>query len=116
MYAHTNLKGKVSHDLYILKTDYEFVICITSQQHLPCPKKICPSHILTIYAPVIYTAPCIMFWMGAYTLRGGSGRGLGPGIPEFFGPQMELAYRLVPKSQVHRLFYAHEPPGDFNAV
>jgi hypothetical protein len=29
----------------------------------------------------------------------GSGRGLGPGIPEFFGPQMELAYRLVPISQ-----------------
>ena len=79
----------------------------------------------------------------------GSWKVLGPGIPEFFGPQMELAYRLVPisqgpknsgipgpnplplpqvmymhpsktlckglyKSQVHRLFYAHEPPGDFN--
>ncbi len=23
--------------------------------------------LITIYAPVIYTAPCIMFWMGAYT-------------------------------------------------
>jgi hypothetical protein len=43
--------------------------------------------IITIYAPVIYTAPCIMFWMGAYTLpTWGSGRGLGPGIPEFLGP------------------------------
>ncbi len=31
-----------------------------------------------------------MFWMHAYPL---------PGIPEFFGPQMELAYRLVPISQ-----------------
>ncbi len=25
---------------------------------------------LTIYAPMIYTAPCIMFWMCAYPLRG----------------------------------------------
>jgi len=29
----------------------------------------------------------------------GSGRGLGPGIPEFFWPQIELAYRLVSLSQ-----------------
>jgi hypothetical protein len=29
----------------------------------------------------------------------GSGSWLGPGISEFFGPQMELAYRLVPISQ-----------------
>ncbi len=40
-----------------------------------------------------------MFWMGAYTLLGEVGEGLGPGIPEFFGPQMELAYRLIPISQ-----------------
>jgi hypothetical protein len=26
--------------------------------------------LLTIYAPMIYTAPCIMFWMRAYPLRG----------------------------------------------
>ncbi len=26
--------------------------------------------IITIYAPMIYTAPCIMFWMRAYPLRG----------------------------------------------
>ncbi len=25
---------------------------------------------ITIYAPMIYTAPCIMFWMRAYPLRG----------------------------------------------
>jgi hypothetical protein len=41
--------------------------------------------ILTIYSPMIYTAPCIMFWMRAYPLARGSGRGLGPGIREFFG-------------------------------
>jgi hypothetical protein len=33
----------------------------------------------------------------------GSGRGLGPGIPEFFGPQMELAYRLIPIHRVQKL-------------
>jgi hypothetical protein len=27
-------------------------------------------NILTIYAPMIYTAPCIMFWMRADPLRG----------------------------------------------
>ncbi len=26
--------------------------------------------IIAIYAPMIYTAPGIMFWMGAYSLRG----------------------------------------------
>jgi hypothetical protein len=26
--------------------------------------------LITIKAPLIYTAPCILFWMGAYTLRG----------------------------------------------
>jgi hypothetical protein len=25
--------------------------------------------VLTIYAPTIYTAPCIMFWMRAYPLQ-----------------------------------------------
>ena len=40
--------------------------------------------LLTIYAPMIYTAPCIMFWMRAYPLQG-KWEGVGPGIPEFFG-------------------------------
>jgi hypothetical protein len=31
--------------------------------------------VLTIYAPMIYTAPCIMFWMRAYPLRGKVGGG-----------------------------------------
>jgi hypothetical protein len=39
---------------------------------------------LTIYAPMIYTAPWIMFWMHAYPFTRASGRGLGPGIPDFF--------------------------------
>ncbi len=53
----------------------------------------------TTYAPMIYTALCIIFWMCAYPLLGEVGRGLGLGIPKFFGPQMELANRLVPISQ-----------------
>jgi hypothetical protein len=42
--------------------------------------------LLTIYALVIYTAPCIMFWMGAYTLRGEVERGWALEFPSFLGP------------------------------
>ncbi len=71
------------------------------------------SDIITIYAPVIYTALCIMFWMGAYTLRGEVGGGWALEFPSFLGP---VKWEQADKSQVHRLFYAHEPPGDFNVV
>jgi hypothetical protein len=43
--------------------------------------------VLTIYAPMIYTAytaPCVMFWFGQIQYAG-NGRGLGPGKREFFG-------------------------------
>jgi len=43
--------------------------------------------IITIFASMLYTAPCILFWMRAYPLL------------EFFGPQMALAYRLDAISQ-----------------
>ncbi len=36
---------------------------------------VCTTLILTIYAPMIYTAPCIMFWMRAYPLLGEVGGG-----------------------------------------
>jgi hypothetical protein len=53
--------------------------------------------ILTIYASVIYTAPCIMFWMGAYTLRGEVGGGWALEFPSFWGPvKWERADRRVP--------------------
>jgi hypothetical protein len=42
----------------------------------------------TTYAPMIYTALCIMFWMRAYPLLG-----------RVFWPQMALAYRLDAISQ-----------------
>jgi hypothetical protein len=75
----------------------------------------------TTYAPMIYTALCIMFWMRAYPLLGQVGGGwalefssfLGPvkwhleliGECHFgpdsrvFGPQMALAYQLDAISQ-----------------
>jgi hypothetical protein len=42
--------------------------------------------IIANYSPMIYSAPCIMFWMCAYPLGGPSGSRLGPGNWEFFGP------------------------------
>ena len=36
---------------------------------------------ITIYAPINFTAPCIIFSGGFFSLRGG----LGPGTREFFG-------------------------------
>jgi hypothetical protein len=38
----------------------------------------------TTYAPMIYTALCIMFWMRAYPLLGQVGGGWAPGNLEFF--------------------------------
>jgi hypothetical protein len=53
----------------------------------------------TTYAPMIYTAPCILLLMGAASITRASGKGLGPGNLEFFGPQMALAYWLDAISQ-----------------
>jgi hypothetical protein len=41
---------------------------------------------ITIYAPMIYTAPCIMFWMRAYPLRGQAGGGWALEFESFLGP------------------------------
>ncbi len=49
----------------------------------------------TTYAPMIYTALCIMFWMHAYSIYYlCKWEGVGPGILKFFGPKMALDYRL----------------------
>jgi len=40
--------------------------------------------VLAVYAPVIYTAPCIMFWMRAYPLRGQAGGAWALEIESFF--------------------------------
>ncbi len=42
--------------------------------------------IITIYVPMIYTAPCVMLLMRAASITWASGRGLGPGNREFSGP------------------------------
>jgi hypothetical protein len=56
-------------------------------------------YFLTIYAPMIYTAPCItgMFWMRAYPLRGEVGGGWALEFSSFFGPvKWQRADRRVP--------------------
>ncbi len=46
---------------------------------------------------MIYTAPCIMFWMGAYILRGEVEGGWALEFPSFLGPvKWERADRRVP--------------------
>ncbi len=53
--------------------------------------------IITICAPMIYTALCIMFWMRAYTLRGEVGGGWALEFPNFLGPvKWERDARRVP--------------------
>ncbi len=50
--------------------------------------------LLTIYAPMIYTAPCIRFLMRADTLCGEVGVGLALEISSFVGPcEIARAYR-----------------------
>ncbi len=55
--------------------------------------------VLTIYAPVIYTRPCIMFWRRGYTLRGEVGGCWALEFPNFLGPvKWHRADRRVPTS------------------
>ncbi len=51
-----------------------------------CISVDCNIQISTIYAPMTYTAPCVMLLMRAASITWASGRGLGPGYREFFGP------------------------------
>jgi hypothetical protein len=51
----------------------------------------------TTYAPMIYTAFCIMFWMRAYPLRGQVGEGLALEFESFLGlVKRHQADRRVP--------------------
>jgi hypothetical protein len=57
----------------------------------------CENPIITIYAPMIYTAPCVMLLMRADTLRGEVVGGLALEISSFVGPcEMARADRRVP--------------------
>jgi hypothetical protein len=54
--------------------------------------------LITIYAPMIYMAPCVILLMRAASITWASGRGLDPGNPEFFWVYVKWyrADRLVP--------------------
>ncbi len=55
------------------------------------------SKIITIYAPLIYTAPSLMFWMRAYPLRREVGGGWALEFQSFLGPvKWHRADRGVP--------------------
>jgi hypothetical protein len=53
--------------------------------------------IIAICAPMIYTVPCLMFWMRAYSLRGQVGGGWALDIESFLGSvKWHRADRRVP--------------------
>ncbi len=63
--------------------------------------------------PMIYTAPCIMFWMGAYTLRGEVGGGWALEMENFWGHvKWHGADRRVPfvaQKTLSVFFHAPQP-------
>jgi hypothetical protein len=60
--------------------------------------------VITIFAPVIYTRPCIMFWRRGYTLRGEVGGGWALEFPSFLGPvKWHRADRRVPFAVVGKM-------------
>jgi hypothetical protein len=56
----------------------------------------------------LYSPMHNVFWMCAYPLRGEAGGGWALEFESFLGP--------VKWHWANRLFYAHEPPGEFNGV
>ncbi len=62
---------------------------------------------LTIYAPMIYTAPCIMFWMRAYPLWGEVVGGWALEFLSFLGPvKFHRADRRVPPgARIQNIMY-----------
>jgi hypothetical protein len=62
-------------------------ILVAGPRSIPCTASQCRVSIkLTIYAPMINTDPCIMFWMRAYLLRGQVGGGWALEFESFLGP------------------------------
>jgi hypothetical protein len=62
---------------------------------------------LTIYAPMIYTAPCVRFLMRADRLRGEGGEGLALEISSFVGP-CEIARaerRVLFGAQSYKIYF-----------
>ncbi len=65
----------------------------------------------TNYAPMIYTAPYIMFWMRAYPLQGEVGGGWGLELDSFLGPvKRHREYRRVPFGPEKLENFRAQPP------
>jgi hypothetical protein len=63
---------------------------------------------------MIYTAPCIRFWMRAYTLCGEVGGGWALEFPSFLGPmKWERADRQVPFGAQKALEFQGLTPSHF---
>ena len=60
----------------------------------------------TTYAPMIYTALCIMFWMRAYPLLGEVGGGWALEFPSFLGPKWNSPIGSFPFHRAPRNVYA----------
>jgi hypothetical protein len=70
---------------YMLSNPRNFIF---NEQPLATPnmRNTWQPFLLTIYAPMIYKASCIMFWMRAYPLRGEVGGGWALEFESFLGP------------------------------
>ena len=78
----------------VCKINIPFPVTIAEVFHIRVQNLI--NLIIAIYAPMIYTAPCIMFWMCAYPLLGQMGGGWALEF-EFLGPvKWHRADRRVP--------------------
>jgi hypothetical protein len=74
--------------------EHVFTVCV---QATLLPETPTENGLLAIYAPKIYTGPCIMFWIRAYPLRGEVGGGWALKIESFLGPvKWHRANRRVP--------------------
>jgi hypothetical protein len=72
-------------DLYTRKhTVKKIIVFPTTSQDVT--KQTLPGRALAIYAPMIYTTLCIMFWMRAYPLQGQVGGDWALEVKSFLGP------------------------------
>jgi hypothetical protein len=87
---------------YSRKEGKVFLVFLSKNATYLCPPPtrsywVIPEGLITIYAPLIYTALCIMFWMRAYPLRGEVGGGWALEFESFLGPmKWHRAERRVP--------------------
>ncbi len=65
---------------------------------------------ITIYAPMIYSAPCEMFLMRAASITWASGRGLGPGNRESLCPKWQSPIGSIPLHRAQKLSISGAQP------